>query len=66
MLEAARAGDEGAFRDLVEPRRAELRAHCYRMLGSVQDAEDVLQDAMLRIWRGLPRFEGRSSLRVWM
>ena len=66
LLEAARGGDEAAFRRLVEPRRAELQAHCYRMLGSVHDAEDALQDAMLRAWRGLPRFEGRSSLRSWL
>jgi RNA polymerase sigma-70 factor (ECF subfamily) len=66
LLEAARDGDEGAFRRLVEPRQAELHAHCYRMLGSVHDAEDALQDALLRAWRGLARFEGRSSLRAWL
>ena len=55
-----------AFQRLVEAHQAELRAHCYRMLGSVQDAEDALQDALLSAWRALPRFEGRSSLRVWL
>jgi RNA polymerase sigma-70 factor (ECF subfamily) len=66
LLEAARAGDEGAFGRLVELHRAELHAHCYRMLGSVHDAEDALQEAFLRAWRALPRFEGRSSLRSWL
>jgi RNA polymerase sigma-70 factor, ECF subfamily len=66
LLSAARNGDEDAYRRLVEPRRAELHAHCYRMLGSVHDAEDALQDALLRAWRGLQRFEGRSSLRAWL
>jgi RNA polymerase sigma-70 factor (ECF subfamily) len=66
LLELASAGDEGAFGELVGPHRAELRAHCYRMLGSVHDAEDALQDALLRAWRGLPRFEGRSSVRSWL
>jgi RNA polymerase sigma-70 factor, ECF subfamily len=66
LLEAARASDEGAYRRLVEPHRRELLAHCYRMLGSVHDAEDALQDALLRAWRGLGRFEGRSSLRTWL
>jgi RNA polymerase sigma-70 factor, ECF subfamily len=60
------AATEDAYAKLVEPHRAELRAHCYRMLGSLHDAEDALQDALLRAWRGLPRFEGRSSVRTWL
>jgi RNA polymerase sigma-70 factor (ECF subfamily) len=66
LLDIARGGDERAYDRLVEPHRPELRAHCYRMLGSAQDAEDALQDALLRAWRGLPAFEGRSSLRTWL
>jgi RNA polymerase sigma-70 factor, ECF subfamily len=66
LLERARAGDEHAFGQLVDPYRAGLRGHGYRMLGSVDDAEDALQEALLRAWRGLARFEGRSSLRSWL
>src|SRR5688572_14416045 len=66
LLAAARRGDEGAFRHLVEPHRAGLHAHCYRMLGSLHDAEDALQDALLGAWRGLAGFEGRSGLRGWL
>jgi RNA polymerase sigma-70 factor, ECF subfamily len=65
-LGAARQGDDAAYAGLVEPYRTELHAHCYRMLGSVPDAEDALQEALLRAWRGLPRFEGRSSFRSWL
>jgi RNA polymerase sigma-70 factor, ECF subfamily len=66
LLHAARGGDDRAYAQLVETYRGELHAHCYRMLGSVHDAEDALQDAMLRAWRALPRFEGRSSVRSWL
>src|ERR671937_68848 len=66
LLAAARTGDQDAFGRLAESYRRELLAHCYRMLGSHADAEDALQEALLRAWRGLPRFEGRSSLRSWL
>ncbi len=65
-LEAARDHDGVAFARLVAPHRAGLHAHCYRMLGSAHDAEDAQQEALLRAWRALPRFEGRSSLRTWL
>jgi RNA polymerase sigma-70 factor (ECF subfamily) len=62
----AHAVDEAAYAELVERHSRELHAHCYRMLGSLHDADDALQDALLRAWRGLPRFQGRSSLRTWL
>jgi len=65
-LAAARAGDEAAFVRLVAPHRRALHVHAYRMLGSLHDAEDALQEALLRAWRGLPGFDGRSSLRAWL
>jgi RNA polymerase sigma-70 factor (TIGR02960 family) len=65
-ISRARAGDENAFRELVEPYRGELQVHCYRILGSFQDAEDLLQETLLAAWRGLDRFEQRSSLRTWL
>jgi RNA polymerase sigma-70 factor (ECF subfamily) len=66
LLTLARAGDDRAFDDLVAPYRGELHAHCYRMLGSVYDADDALQDALLGAWKGLAGFEGRSSFRAWL
>jgi RNA polymerase sigma-70 factor (ECF subfamily) len=65
-IAAAAAGDESAFADLVEPHRRELHAHCYRMLGSAYDADDALQETLLRAWRGLSGFQARSSLRSWL
>ncbi|WP_369962088.1 RNA polymerase subunit sigma-70 [Leifsonia sp. EB34] len=66
LLQAALDGDHAAFDALTEPHRHELHVHCYRMLGSVQDAEDAVQDTLLSAWLGLPGFEGRSSLRTWL
>jgi RNA polymerase sigma-70 factor, ECF subfamily len=66
LLDAARKGDQLSFRRLMEPRRAELLAHCYRMLASVQDAEDALQETLLRAWRGLSGFKEEASLRPWL
>jgi RNA polymerase sigma-70 factor (TIGR02960 family) len=66
LISRARAGDGDAFREVTEPYRRELHVHCYRMLGSFQDAEDALQDALLAAWQGLGSFEGRASLRTWL
>ena len=66
LIVRARGGDEQAFRALVDPLRRDLQLHCYRILGSIHDAEDVLQDTLLAAWQGLRGFEGRSSLRTWL
>lgn len=66
LITSARAGDSEAFRELTEPYRRELLVHCYRMLGSVQDAEDVLQETLLAAWQALGGFEGRASIRTWL
>jgi RNA polymerase sigma-70 factor, ECF subfamily len=65
-LARARAGDEEAFRELTEPHRRELQLHCYRILGSLQDAEDLVQETLLAAWRGLEAYEGRASVRAWL
>jgi RNA polymerase sigma-70 factor (TIGR02960 family) len=66
LLQAARSGDEAAFADLVAPYRRELHVHCYRMLGSFDDAEDAVQETLLAAWRGLTSFRGRASVRTWL
>jgi len=66
LIERVKAGDEHAFRQLVGPYQGELQLHCYRILGSAQDAEDALQETLLAAWRGLAQFEGRSSVRTWL
>jgi RNA polymerase sigma-70 factor (TIGR02960 family) len=65
-LDRAQAGDADAFRDLTEPHRRELQLHCYRILGSLADAEDMLQETLIAAWRGLDQFQGRASLRAWL
>ena len=66
LITRAWAGDGDAFRELTEPHRRELLVHCYRMLGSFQDAEDALQDTLLAAWRGLGGFDRRASIRTWL
>ena len=66
LISRAQAGDSAAFRELTEPYRRELQVHCYRMLGSVQDAEDALQETLLAAWRGIAGFQGRASIRTWL
>jgi len=66
LIDKARSGDEAAFRELVSPYQRELQVHCYRILGSVADAEDALQETLVAAWQGLRQFEGRASIRTWM
>jgi RNA polymerase sigma-70 factor (TIGR02960 family) len=66
LITRARAGDGDAFRELIEPHRRELHVHCYRMLGSLHDAEDALQDTLLAAWQAIAGFEGRASIRTWL
>src|ERR1700727_3571176 len=66
VLDSPAGNDRDAFRRLAEPYRRELQLHCYRMLGSVQDAEDLVQETFLRAWRSYGGFEGRSSVRTWL
>src|SRR5260370_11080605 len=66
LISRAQGGDGDAFRELIEPYRRELQVHCYRMLGSFQDAEDALQDTLLSAWQSFRGFEGRASLRTWL
>jgi DNA-directed RNA polymerase specialized sigma24 family protein len=66
LITRARAGGGEAFRELTEPCRRELQVYCCRMLGSLQDAEDALQDTLLGAWQGLKGFEGRASIRTWL
>src|SRR3954470_11053116 len=66
LVAASQAGDERAFRELVEPYGRVLEVHCYRMLGSRHDAEDVVQETLLRAWRALERFERRASISTWL
>src|SRR4029453_17591065 len=66
LITKARAGDSDAFQELIEPHRRELQMHCYRMLGSFQDAEDALQDTLLAAWQGLKGFQARAPIRTWL
>ena len=66
ILSAARSGDQAAFSALREPHRRRLRAHCYRMLGCFDDAEDMVRETLLRAWRGREGFEGKSLFRSWL
>jgi RNA polymerase sigma-70 factor (ECF subfamily) len=66
LITRAQAGDGDAFRQLTEPHRRELHVHCYRVLGSIQDAEDALQDTLLSAWQGIAAYEGRASIRTWL